>query len=144
MQAVVSVDTLRAVSYATCKTKTDISGKSRPKLPGDALWQSVIAESLIRKNGRSSAPGNVSSAARFAFPEQATLVTLEEHLEERIIRLSARVVGSAWRYLQQFRGHPLFPELVAQIEKIEGQLIEADIDGTLRRIAAQRSRKRTP
>ena len=49
--------------------------------------------------------------------------------------MSERISASAALYIQRcrLRNHPKFAELLAELEKLEGTIVETDIDQTLRR-----------
>ena len=57
--------------------------------------------------------------------------------DDRVEALSERISASAALYIQRLRDHPKFAELLAELEKLEGTIVETDIDQTLRRFLIQ-------
>jgi hypothetical protein len=58
-------------------------------------------------------------------------------LDERINALCGRLSRSAWVYLQQLRNHLKFDQLLAEIEQLDGKLIETDIKQVFMRFSIQ-------
>ena len=52
-------------------------------------------------------------------------------LEKRMAKLSGRMSHDAWLKLQKARQHPRFPDMLADLEKIDGSLNAEDIQRAL-------------
>jgi hypothetical protein len=51
--------------------------------------------------------------------------------ENRVLKLCGRATLGAWADLHQLLDHPKFPELLVHLEKVDGTLVETDIEEAL-------------
>jgi len=59
-------------------------------------------------------------------------------IDDRIAALADRLSHGAWLSIDRLREHPKFPELLAEIESLQGGLVETDIEQAFRRISIRR------
>jgi hypothetical protein len=64
------------------------------------------------------------------------------NLEKRLARLSGRVTHEAWNQLLKSLNHPRFPEILSDLERVDGTLDVNQIQHSLARFLERRRHKR--
>lgn len=55
--------------------------------------------------------------------------------EQRIAQLSKKASRGAWLALERLHRHPNFLELLGELEKVEGKLLEGHVDQALKQLS---------